>query len=107
MSSPPDALKKKPRRVLIIVENLPVPFDRRVWNEATTLKRAGYDVTVICPAMHPHPERYEELEGIRIYRHWLPQASGAKAYVIEYGIALLMEFWLALKIFIRHGFDAL
>lgn len=97
----------KPRRVLIIVENLPVPFDRRVWNEATTLKRAGYEVTVICPAMKPHLERYEELEGVRIYRHWLPQASGAKAYVIEYSVALLMEFWLALKVFIRHGFDAI
>jgi len=99
--------RKKPRRVLIIVENLPVPFDRRVWNEATTLKRAGYEVTVICPAMRPHLERFEMLEGVRIYRHWLPQASGAKAYVIEYSVALLMEFWLALRIFIRHGFDAI
>jgi glycosyltransferase involved in cell wall biosynthesis len=99
--------RKKPRRVLIIVENLPVPFDRRVWNEATTLKRAGYEVTVICPAMRPHLERFEVLEGVRIYRHWLPQASGAKAYLIEYSVALLMEFWLALRIFIRHGFDAI
>jgi len=99
--------RKKPRRVLIIVENLPVPFDRRVWNEATTLERAGYEVTVICPAMRPHLERFEVLEGVRIYRHWLPQASGAKAYVIEYSVALLMEFWLALRIFIRHGFDAI
>jgi glycosyltransferase involved in cell wall biosynthesis len=98
---------KKPRRVLIIVENLPVPFDRRVWNEATTLARAGYEVTVICPAMHPHLTRYEVIEGIRIYRHWLPQASGAKAYVIEYSAALLMEFWLALRVFVRHGFDAI
>jgi glycosyltransferase involved in cell wall biosynthesis len=99
--------KEKPRRVLIIVENLPVPFDRRVWNEAITLVRAGYDVTVICPAMKPHLARYEELEGVRIYRHWLPQANGAKAYMIEYSVALLMEFWLALRVFIRHGFDAI
>jgi glycosyltransferase involved in cell wall biosynthesis len=98
---------KKPRRVLIIVENLPVPFDRRVWNEATTLARAGYEVTVICPAMHPHPTRYEVIEGVRVYRHWLPQASGAKAYVVEYSMALLMEFWLALRVFVRHGFDAI
>ena len=39
----------KPRKVLIIVENLPVPFDRRVWQEATTLKDAGYEISVICP----------------------------------------------------------
>ena len=47
----------RPRRVLIIVENLPVPFDRRVWNEATTLAQAGYVVSVICPAMKPHMAR--------------------------------------------------
>ena len=37
------------RKVLIIVENLPVPFDRRVWLEATTLAGAGAQVSVICP----------------------------------------------------------
>ena len=41
--------KKPARKVLIIVENLPVPFDRRVWSEATTLQQAGYGVSVICP----------------------------------------------------------
>ncbi len=41
-------LTRKPR-VLIIVQNLPVPFDRRVWLESQSLVRAGYDVTVICP----------------------------------------------------------
>ena len=39
------------RRVLILVQNLPVPFDRRVWMEATTLQRAGYRVSVVCPKM--------------------------------------------------------
>jgi len=36
-------------RVLIIVQNLPVPFDRRVWLESKALTAAGYDVTVVCP----------------------------------------------------------
>ena len=42
-------MPNRPRRVLIVVENLPVPFDRRVWLEATTLARHGDQVTVICP----------------------------------------------------------
>ena len=36
-------------RLLILVENLPVPFDRRVWQEANSLIKAGYEVSVICP----------------------------------------------------------
>ena len=38
-----------PGRVLIIVENLPVPFDRRVWMEVSRSHRAGYEVSVISP----------------------------------------------------------
>lgn len=107
-SNPSGTIKTKPRRVLIVVENLPVPFDRRVWNEATTLASAGYQVTIICPAMHPHMIKFEVIEGIRIYRHWLPlEASGAKGYVLEYAAALIMEFWLASLVFVRHGFDAI
>ena len=37
------------KRVLIIVENLTVPLDRRVWQEAQALRDAGYTVSVICP----------------------------------------------------------
>ena len=40
---------EKKRKILIIVENLPVPFDTRVWQEATTLATNGYTVSVICP----------------------------------------------------------
>ena len=61
----PDA-KAAPRRVLIIVQNLPVPFDRRVWLEATTLARAGYRVSVICPKMKGFNAGHEILEDIEI-----------------------------------------
>ncbi len=37
------------RHVLIIVQNLPVPLDRRVWLECQALRAAGYEVSVICP----------------------------------------------------------
>ena len=94
------------RRVLIIVENLSVPFDRRVWNEARALKMAGAEVCVICPTGKGSEGRYEELEGIRIYRHPLPiEASGALGYLLEYGGALFWETLLAWRIFLSRGFD--
>jgi glycosyltransferase involved in cell wall biosynthesis len=99
---------KKPRRVLIIVENLPVPFDRRVWSEATTLHKAGYEVSVICPKGPRAELVYEVLEGIHIYRHPLPvEARGASGYLVEYGTALFWEFVLAWRVLLTRGFDVI
>jgi glycosyltransferase involved in cell wall biosynthesis len=96
-----------PRRVLIIIENLPAPFDRRVWQEARTLVAAGCQVTIICPTGKGHEADHEFLEGIHIYRHPLPlEAHGAMGYVLEYGAALWHEFRLSFKVLRRHGFDA-
>lgn len=98
----------KPRRVLIIVENLPVPFDRRVWLEATTLRRAGYEVSVICPKGSGYSLSEEVIDGIHIYRHNLPvEAHGASTYLIEYAAALFWEFVLSLKVAFRSGFDVI
>ena len=72
-------------RVVIVVQNLPVPFDRRVWLEATTLTRAGYDVTCICPTGKGHDATFEIIEGIRIHRYRLPvDASGALGFIVEF-----------------------
>jgi glycosyltransferase involved in cell wall biosynthesis len=96
------------RRVLKIVENLPVPFDRRVWSEARTLARAGYEVSVICPKGVGAESSYELREGVHIYRHPLPlEAKGVLAYPLEYVSALLFELWLSLRIFFTRGFDAI
>jgi glycosyltransferase involved in cell wall biosynthesis len=96
------------KRVLIIVQNLPVPFDRRVWQEATALKANGYEVAVICPVGREHTARYECLQGIHIYRHPLPiEASGALGYLLEYASSLFWELVLSLKVLRRHGFDAI
>lgn len=93
--------------ILIIVENLPVPFDRRVWNEATALTRAGYRVCVICPTGKGYERREEVLDGVTIYRHPLPaEGSGALGYALEYTVALFWETVLAWKALWRHGFDA-
>ncbi len=98
----------RPRRVLIIVENLPVPFDRRVWMEATTLQRAGYEVSVICPKGKDFNESYEVIEGVHIYRHRLPiDARGALGYLLEYPAALFWEFVLAWRVLLTRGFDVI
>ncbi len=98
----------KPRRVLILVENLPSPFDRRVWQEATTLHANGYEVSIICPTGKGYEGRYEEVDGIHIYRYKLPlEAEGAKGYAIEYSAALFHTFRLAWKVLFKHGFDVI
>ncbi len=96
------------KAVLIIVENLPVPFDRRVWQEARTLKSAGAAVSVICPVGQGDGEGHERIEGIDIYRHHLPvEADGPWSYLREYGAALWHQTRLAWKIWRRHGFDVI
>ena len=98
-----------PRRVLIVVENLPVPLDRRVWLEATTLAQAGYRVSVICPAMKGWTEPYEEIDGIRIWRYPMPAEghAGAVGYAREYGSALWHWFRLARVVRREAGFDVI
>lgn len=94
------------RRVLILVENLPSPFDRRVWQEATTLHANGYGVSIICPTGKGYEKHYEEINGIHIYRYDLPmEAEGAKGYAIEYSAALWHTFRLAWKVKREQGFD--
>ena len=98
----------KPRRVLFIVENLPSPFDRRVWQEATTLHEHGYEVTIICPTGKGYEKKREVIDGIHILRHDLPlDAKGAAGYALEYSAALFWEFVLAWRVFLTRGFDAI
>ena len=93
-------------RVLIIVENLPCPFDRRVWQEALALRSHGHAVSIICPKGRGFDEGYEVLEGVHIYRHPLPvEANSALGYGLEYALSLLMEFALAIRIAFTRGFD--
>jgi len=96
------------RRVLIIVENLPSPFDRRVWQEATTLYENGYQVSIICPTGKGYEKKYEIIDGIHIYRHSLPvEADGAVGYLFEYSAALFWEFVLAWRVLLTRGFDVI
>lgn len=95
----------KGKHILIIVENLPVPFDRRVWQEANTLKENGAYVSIICPKMKGYKKSFERINGIDIYRHPLPfEAEGAIGYLIEYSLALFWELFLSIKIFSKKRF---
>jgi len=90
------------------VENLPVPLDRRVWQEATSLKKKGYFVSIICPKGKGYEKRYEVIDGIHIYRHFLPsEVKTTLGYCFEYLMALFWEFFLSLKVYFRHGFDTI
>ncbi len=96
------------QRVLFLVENLPSPFDRRVWQEATSLAKHGYGVSIVCPTGKGFEAVYECIEGIHIYRYSLPtEAEGALGYLVEYSAALWHSFRLAHKVRRIHGFDAI
>lgn len=91
---------------VIIVENLPVPLDRRVWQEARALQESGWAVAVICPATERFPARREVIDGIRIFRHPLPlEAKGIWGFFIEYGTALFHEARLLIAIRWSLDFD--
>jgi glycosyltransferase involved in cell wall biosynthesis len=96
------------KHILIVIENLPAPFDRRVWQEATTLKASGAAVSIICPKMRGYNKDYEVINGIEIYRHHLPlEGTGALGYLLEYSSAIFWEFFLSCKIFLRKRFHVI
>jgi glycosyltransferase involved in cell wall biosynthesis len=96
------------KKVLIIVENLPVPFDGRVWKEACALRDANYQVTVLCPMGKGYRRSYEFLDGVHIYRHPMPSEGNTPiGYVMEYSIALFWEFLYSWWIYFRRGFQVI
>jgi len=90
------------------VQNLSVPFDRRVWLEAKALKNNGKRVTVICPRFKEE-KGFESLEGVNIYRYsMLPfRVKGIFGRIFEYLYSFIITFILSLWVFVRHNFDAI
>src|SRR5688500_17399297 len=101
--SPPQS---KPA-VLIIVENLPVPPDRRVWQECQALRDAGYKVLVVSPKMKSFVKPYEVIDGIHIYRHKIVEAKGILGFFAEYITALWSETLLAWKAYRAYRFKVI
>ena len=96
------------KKLLIIVENLPVPFDRRVWREACSLRKAGYEVTVLSPKGKGCKRGHEYLEEIHVYRHPMPKEGNSPlGYLWEYGCALIWEVIYSWWIYLRHGFHVI
>src|SRR5512144_850714 len=90
----------------MLVENLPVPFDRRMWMQATTLAAAGYQVAVICPAGE-FGIGHELLDGVHVYRYPLTARPGLVGHLLEYGVALPLTLLLSCIVYWRHGFDVI
>lgn len=100
-------MKPRPTAICIVVENLPLPSDRRVWQEACALRDAGYRVSIICPKRGEYQDSYDLRDGIEIYRHGLREGSSAPGYLIEYGWAFAAQLRLALRIYRRTRFRIL
>lgn len=93
--------------VLIIVQNLPVPLDRRVWLEAQALRDAGYTVSVICPK-GPGDPAYECLDSVHLHKYAPPPETGSKlSFVVEYAYCWLRTAALAVRVAATRGIDVI
>ena len=96
----------KRARVLHLSENLPLPFDRRVWMELSALRDGGHEVSAICPMGEPWTSAYEVIDGIAIWRYPPPPATrGALSYIWEFLYCWLQTARLSLTALSRRGFD--
>ena len=87
--------------VLIIVQNLPVPFDRRVWLECQALRADGFAVSVVCPKGPGDPDR-EVLDGVSLYKYRpYPGGAGKVGFLLEYIYSFFATGWLTAKVW-RH-----
>lgn len=98
---------RRSAHILIVVQNLPVPLDRRVWMECKALTAAGYRVSVICP-QGDDDSRFERLDGVDIHRYPPPRAAtGLASYAWEFAYCWLRTAALAMRIFRRDRFDVI
>jgi glycosyltransferase involved in cell wall biosynthesis len=93
--------------VLFIIENLPVPIDRRVLLESSAIREEGLPVYIICPRDRDRRYRSREVlpNGIRVFRYPPPpQTKAYLSYFFEFFYCLLITFLLASWVYIRYGF---
>lgn len=97
----------RPPRVLIIVQNLPVPADRRVWREAKALRAAGMEVTVISP-MTEGDRVSSVLDGVHLLKYPpAPTTHGVLSYAFEFTYCWMMTAFLTVSVLAGRGFDLL
>jgi glycosyltransferase involved in cell wall biosynthesis len=101
-------MKEYAGKILIIVQNLPVPLDRRVWLESRTLTDNGYRVSVISPKSKEYSNSCEMIDGVAIYRYAIPfDAESKLGYFMEFVYAWLMTAFLSARVLFREGFDVI
>lgn len=94
-------------RALVIVQNLSVPTDRRVWMECQALVAAGFGVSVICPREADEPPS-RQLDGVWIHTYRPPRAtSGLLSYIAEFVYCWLRTAALSVRVLRREGFDVI
>lgn len=95
-------------RVLHLSENLPLPFDRRVWMELNALRAGGYEVSAICPMGEPWTRAFEIIDGIAIWRYPAPPpAHGFLSYAWEFLYCWLQTARLSVVVLAKRGFDVI
>jgi glycosyltransferase involved in cell wall biosynthesis len=91
------------KRILLVIENEAVPFDRRMWNIAQSLRGYGADVTVICPMSGVDNEKFAIIDGIHVYRYRAKFSNGSVfGYFQEYTNAFLKTILLLHKVLVRR-----
>jgi glycosyltransferase involved in cell wall biosynthesis len=98
-----------PCRIILLIENMSFPRDRRVRQEAAALADAGWHVSVVCPrGKTPDSSSFEVINGVKVHRYWQPwQGNGVFGYLLEYGWAILLSLALIVWIWISDDFDVL
>ena len=95
----------KTKRVLIIVQNMPVPLDRRVWQECQALKDAGFAVSVVCPRGSGQDAR-QVIDGVEIFTYAPPPPTkGVRSYLVEFCYCWIRTLIISFRIQVRQGID--
>lgn len=95
-------------KILMVVQNLPVPFDRRVWLEAVTLTEHNYRISVICPKGMGFTRTFEVIDGVSIYRYpWYEARSHPLSFAFEFAYCWMMTAFLSVAVFFREGFQVI
>ena len=95
------------RHVCIVVQNLPVPFDRRVWLECQALRDAGYEVSVVCPKAKGDPS-YQQLDGVHLFKYRaFPPINRQIMFLAEYTYSIVATFLGLVRAYRRRRFAAI
>ncbi len=93
--------------IVILVENLPVPFDRRVWMESCALRDAGFTVSVISPCKADEPNPVQTIDGIDVYRYPIREASAKVGFICEYRYAMKHTARFLKQVWAKQPFDVI